>query len=206
MSSNRTYSVRTQNDEMSEIRTLNLTIPQYGGTAIDEAFATMSGDQPKETLDGIKKEFNYADFLNDPERKGKRVSAQDWLSPDGYRHRVCCKIEDLEKSKSVDTAHSDIEAIVNMSIALGQLVEHARLRQEQLSNVVRGTKVVKGAEAAGNMSRGRQSDETKRILMIMRNAIAGGASVSNAAREAKREVPGKKLGSYTKLYNRHRQK
>lgn len=206
MSSNRLYSVHTAGDEMSEIRTLSLTIPQYGGVAIDEAFAALSSVQRKEKLDDIKKQFDYEDFLNDPERKGKGLSGQDWLSPDGYRQRICCKIEYLEKLTSVDLTQSDIAAIVNMSIALGQLVEHARLRQKQLGNVVRGTKVIEGAEAAGKMSRGRQSDDTKRILTIMRNSIEGGASISDAARQAKREVPGKKLASYTKLYNRHRQK
>lgn len=206
MSGNRVYLVHEPSDEMSEIRMLSLTIPQYGGVAIDEAFATLSGDQRIEALDNIKREFDYEDFLNDPERKGRDVSGTDWLSPKGYRHLICCRIEDLERLTSVEAGHSDVAAIVNNSIALGRLVEHARLRQKQLGNVKRGAKVRNGAKSGGEMSKGRQSVETQAIVALMNELCQEGASISTAARKAQREFPGKQLGSYRKLYQRYRQK
>ena len=191
---------------MSEVRTLNLTVPQYGGAAIDEAFEALSGLQRNEPLDDIKKEFDYETFLSDPERRGKGVSGQEWLSPDGYRQRVCCRIEDLEELTSACAGYSDLAAIVNSSIALGQLVEHARLRKKQLSNVKRGVKVRDGARSGGEMSKGRLSAETRAIVTLMSELCEAGASISTAARKAQRKYPGKQLDSYRKLYNRHRQK
>lgn len=206
MSSKRRYSVHKSSDEMSEIRTLSLTIPQYGGVAIDEAFATFSGAQRKEALDDIKREFGYEDFLNDPERKGRDVSGTDWLSPEGYRHLICCRIEDLERLTSAEAGHSEITAIVNKSIAFGRLVEHARLRQQQLSNVKRGAKVRSGAKLGGEMLKGRRAAETQAIVAFMHGWCQEGESISTAARKAQRKYPGKQLGSYRKLYHRYRPK
>jgi len=87
--------------------------------------------------------------------------------------------------------------------ALGALQADWAWRSKFKDHTVRGIEVLKGAQAAGESSRGAR-EETEPILEFMDERVMKGASIRNAARLARQRGLGTSIEANRKLYGRHR--